>query len=425
MNTHLESNPAHWKIPFFSIWSGQAASLFGSRIVQFALVWWLTSTTGSATILATSTLVALIPEIVLLPIAGVYIDRWNRRWVMISADAGIALASLGLAYLFWSGDVQIWHIYAVMVIRAIGGAFHWPAMQVSTSLMVPNTQLTRVAGMNQTLFGVLGIFGPPLGALSMEALKLYHIMLIDVGTALLAILPLLFIHVPQPKKLDQEKGAARPTMMADLRFGLNYILSWKGMLILIGMVMLFKIATTPAITLFALLVKDHFNGGAVQYGMVETLIGVGMLIGGLVLSLWGGFKDSQGKRGRILTALTALVVLGFFFIVIGFTPGNAFWLMLVCVFIMGLSIPFTDGPFMALLQGSIAPEVQGRVITMVMSLLTISSPIGLALAGPVSDRLGLQTWYIAAGALTFFAAIGMMFIPAVINIEEGRIENAG
>jgi DHA3 family macrolide efflux protein-like MFS transporter len=422
MTVPPDATPTHWKQRFFSIWTGQAFSLFGSRIVQFALVWWLTSTTGSATVLATSTMVALIPEIILMPIAGVYIDRWNRRLVMIFADGGIAIASLMLAYLFWSGEVQIWHIYVVMVIRAIGGAFHWPAMQASTSLMVPDNQLTRVAGMNQTLFGFLGIFGPPLGALGMEAIKLHHIMLIDVGTALLAILPLLVVQVPQPKRLDLVEGLDHPSLLEDLRFGLNYIVNWRGLVILIGMVMLFKIATTPAFTLFALLVKDHFQGGAIQFSMVETFLGVGMLVGGLLLSIWGGFSGGKDNHGRILTALTALIISGTIFIVIGFTPRDAFWLLLACVFIMGFVLPFADGNFMAFLQSSIAPEVQGRVFTLVMSLLSLSSPIGLAMAGPVSDNLGLQTWYIAGGVLTVLSAVAMMFMPAVLNIEEIRPE---
>jgi len=135
---------------------GQAFSLFGSRVVQFALVWWLTQLTGSATVLATASMVALIPEIFLSPIAGAYVDRWNRRIVMILADGMIALASLWLAYLFWIDAAQVWHIYVIMLVRAVGGAFHWPAMQASTSLMVPQEHLTRVAGLNQTMNGARG-----------------------------------------------------------------------------------------------------------------------------------------------------------------------------------------------------------------------------------------------------------------------------
>ncbi len=143
----------HWKTPFFIIWTGQQFSLIGSQLVQFALVWWLTKTTGSATVLATATLVAIIPQVVIGPFAGPLIDRFSRRNVMIIADGGIALPSAALPYLFFAGFAQVWHIYVIMIIRAIGGGFHWPTMTATTTLMVPDRHLTRIAGLNQTMQG--------------------------------------------------------------------------------------------------------------------------------------------------------------------------------------------------------------------------------------------------------------------------------
>jgi DHA3 family macrolide efflux protein-like MFS transporter len=156
-----ESAGGRWQPRFFTMWTGQAFSLAGSRITQFALVWWLTQQTGSATVLAAATLAAIIPEIFLSPIAGIYVDCWNRRRVMIAADALIALASLWLAYQYWTGVAQVWHVYAIILARGVGGSFHWPAMQASTSLMVPKRHLARVAGLNQTLNGALNVIGPP------------------------------------------------------------------------------------------------------------------------------------------------------------------------------------------------------------------------------------------------------------------------
>jgi MFS transporter, DHA3 family, macrolide efflux protein len=244
-----------------------------------------------------------------------------------------------------------------------------------------------------------------------------------VVMALFAITPLLFIQVPQPKRLDLQDDSSRPSIYTDLIFGLRYVASWKGLMLLTIMAMLFKIATTPAFTLFALLVKDHFGGGAVQYSLVETFLGIGLLVGGVTLSIFGGLKNrGERKDGRVRTALSALAISGIFFIVIGFTPGNAFWLLLASVFLMGLLLPFVDGNFSAVLQSSVAPEVQGRIFSIVISLLSLSSPIGLALAGPVSDLWGLQVWYIAGGLLTVISAIAMMFMPAVLYIEEVRTE---
>ena len=402
----------NWKLRFFSIWTGQAVSLLGSRVVQFALVWWLTKLTGSATVLAWATLIGLLPEILLAPIAGAYVDRWNRRIVMIAADGLIALASLWLAYLFWTESVQVWHVYAIMLIRSIGGSFHFPAMAASTSLMVPREHLTRVAGLNQTLYGMLSIFGPPLGALAMEWLPFHGIMLIDVFTAMVAIAPLLFVSIPQPQR--PEAGAAKPSIWADMRDGLRYLLGWRGMMILIGAALIFKLAMTPAFSLLPLLVSDHFRGDAIQLSLLETALGVGVVLGGLALSVWGGFKR------RVYTMLFPLLVSGLCVVVIGFTPSTAFWLAVAATFAIGLLMPPVDGTFMAILQGNVAPELQGRVFSLIGSLLTLSSPVGLALAGPVSDALGLQVWYFIGGVLTSAVAVALFFVPAVINIEQGR-----
>jgi len=400
-----------WIVPFASIWMAQAISLIGSRVAQFALVWWLTRSTGSATVLATASLVALVPEIVLSPIAGAYVDRWNRRTVMIVADAIIALASLCLAYLFWTGAMQVWHVYVVMAVRAAGGSFHWPAMQASTSLMVPTKQLTRVAGLNQTIHGALNIVSPPLGALLMEWLPLHGIMLVDVGTALLAIVPLLFVVIPQPERSDTTADQRTP-IWNDLREGLRYIRGWPGLMALIGSAMIVKIALTPAFSLLPLLVSEHFAGGAGQLSLLESVIGVGILVGGLILSTWGGF------RRRIFTTMMGVVVLGAGLLVLGLTPADRFWLALAGMSLVGLMIPLTDGPIMAIMQSTVAPEIQGRVFTLMGSLLWITSPISLAVAGPVSDWLGLRMWYLVAGTLCGVIGLAGFFVPAIVRIEE-------
>lgn len=394
------------------MWAGQAISLVGSRVVQFALIWWLTQETGSATVLATATIVALIPEIVLMPFAGAYVDRWNRRLVMIVADGAVALASLLLAYLFWTGAAQIWHVYAIMLVRAVGGSFHWPAMQASTTLMVPEAQLTRIAGLNQTLNGVLTIAGPPLGALLMATVAVAGVMMVDVATALLAIVPLLFVVVPQPR--ERTAAEKEQSIWVDMRQGLDYIRYWPGLVALIAVALILKLALTPAMAIIPLLVSDHFQGTAGQLALMESIAGVGMLLGGLLLSFWGGFKR------RIHTTILGVGLTGLSLFLLGLTPANLFAMALAVAFGIGLAIPLTDGPVMAILQATVAPEMQGRVFTLIGSLLSLSSPIGLAVAGPVSDWMGLQIWFLVAGGLCAVASGLLLFVPALIHIEDNR-----
>ncbi len=405
-----DRNNPDWKTPFFIIWTGQAFSLVGSKVVQFALIWWLTAQTGSATVLAAASLAGLIPEIVLGPIAGVYVDRWDRRKVMLLADGAIALVSIVLAGLFAFQLVEIWHIYVVMFLRALGGSFHWPAMQASTTLMVPEENLSKIAGINQAMYGFLNILGAPLGALLIEFLPTESILLVDVGTAMLAILPLLITRIPMPERAGSIDG--KFSLWDDLKEGIQYIRGWKGMLILIAFVMLFKIALTPAFSLLPLFVYKHFEGNAADLSALEALIGIGIVAGGLIMSAWGGFKR------RIITSLSAMILLGLGLVGFGLLPPGGFLIASVLAFLIGSSVPFVDAPLTAILQSTISPEKQGRVLTMLGSLFWITSPLGLAISGPVADRFGLSIWYSAAGILCMATGLAGMFIPALLQIEE-------
>jgi DHA3 family macrolide efflux protein-like MFS transporter len=401
-----------WQLPFFSIWTGQAFSLVGSRLVQFALVWWLTETTGSATVLAMATLVAILPGVILGPFAGTLVDRWNRRLVMIAADAFVALVTAWLAYLFWTGSATMWHVYAAMLARALGGAFHWPAMQASTSLMVPKKHLSRVAGLNQTMQGALSIVAPPLGALLLSLLPLQGIMAIDLVTAILAIVPLLFVVIPQPEKVA---GAAqKSSVWSDFRTGLRYVAGWPGLMIVLAMAMLINFVVTPASSLMPLLVTDHFGGAALQLGWLQSAWGVGMLAGGLLLSVWGGF------RRRIYTSILGLVVSGIALMVLGVVPSSLFWLALVALLVRGFTNPLINGPLFAILQATVEPAMQGRVFTLVQSLAAAMVPLSLAVAGPVSDAIGVRTWYIFGGVTFALVGVVLFFVPAVTKLEDGR-----
>jgi DHA3 family macrolide efflux protein-like MFS transporter len=296
----------NWKRPFFLIWSGQAFSLVGSMLVQFALVWWLTERTGSATVLATATLVGMAPSIIIGPFAGALVDRWNRRAVMMVADGGIALATVALAVIYMGGQMQPWHVYVLMFVRAVGGGFHWPAMQASTSLMVRREQLGRVAGMNQTLQGIMNIATPPLGALLLALIPLHAILAIDVATAALAILPLFFVSIPQPQRDD---AAGEPLgwrrLVGDVGEGLKYIWQWPPLVMVLGVSTVVNLMLTPAFTLLPLVVTQHFNAGALELGWLNSAFGIGMVLGGVILSAWGGFSR---RMHTMLLGLAGLAV---------------------------------------------------------------------------------------------------------------------
>ena len=406
----LSAKPASMR-PFFTVWTGQVFSLLGSELVQFALVWWLTTTTGSAMVLALATMMAVLPRVFVSPVAGALVDRWNRRVVMMAADGLSALAVVVLAVLFAFDAVQVWHVYVVMFVRAACGAFHWPAMQASTTLMVPEEHLARVAGLNQALQGLGAIVAPPLGALLLAILPMQGVLAVDVATAILAISPLFFVHIPQPERAAGAAQAARPSMVADLREALRFLRAWPGILMIIAIAVLVNCLIFPALSLQPLLVTEHFQGDVLQLAWLQSAFGVGMVAGGITLSIWGGF------RRRSLTGLLALALSGVGFVAIGLAPAGAFPLAVGAMFFAWFMQPIANGALIAVLQIIVPADMQGRVFTLLQSAAGAMIPLGLVIAGPLAEVLSVQIWFLVAGIAMAVMGVGALFVPAITRLD--------
>lgn len=413
-NKIADNQPAQkWAAPFFTIWTGQAISLLGSQMVQFALIWWLTKTTESAIVLTTATLVGMLPSVVLGPFVGALVDRWNRRRILLIADSSIALVTLALAYLFLMGWAQVWMVYVALFLRALGGGFHGPAMTASTSLMVPDEQLTRIQGINQSLYAGLNIISAPLGALLLETISVEGVLGVDVVSALFAVVPLFFIAIPQPEnnRISQKESLVAG-VWEDFLEGLKYVMRWSGLRFIILMALAINMVIAPAFSLLPLLVKGHFNGGALQLGWFNSAFGVGAVVGGVALSIWGGFKK------KILTSQMGLMGLAVGLLVVGFTPSQLMWVGITGILIMGAFLPITNGPINAVLQSAVDPSMQGRVFTLVQSLAGAMSPLGLIIAGPLSEYLNIQIWYIVGGIVTLSFGVGGLFSKTLMSLED-------
>ena len=326
-----------------------------------------------------------------------------------------ALATLLLAYLYANDTVGVGTVYVLLLVRGIGESFHWPSMSAATSLMVPDDQLTRVQGLNQMLQGGLNIVAAPLGALLLGFLPMPGIMLIDVVTAAFALLPLLVISIPEVAQHEEKSTSERTTTFwEDFNSGLKYVRAWPGLMMLMLLAMVINFLLTPAGALMPILVADYFKGGPLQLGWIEAAFGFGMIVGGLALGAWGGFKK------RILTSMFGLLGLGIGFALIGFVPSNLFWLGVVSAFFAASMVPMVNGPVHAILQSAVEPEMQGRVFTLVGSLASAMAPLGLIVAGPVADAIGVQSWYVIGGLACILMAVVGYSIPAVMNIEDNH-----
>jgi len=396
-----------WAVRFYTIWTGQEFSLLGSQLVQFSIIWYLTQKTHSATTLAIASMMGLLPQVLLSPFIGTWVDRGNRKWIMITADATVAVATVCLAFLFAFGLVQTWHVYVALLIRAVAGGFHEFAFGASVVLLVPREQLTRVQGFNQALYGALNIISAPLGAFLLAILPMQGILAIDILTAVIAITILLFSQIPQPDRNEK----VPLTFWQDFTAGFRYIITWRGLVILLGLVMVINFFYSATETLTPLLITNHFEGNAEKLALWLSLFAGGTVLGGMILGAWGGFKR------KVVTAQTGLILSGLCTITVGIVSPNLFWLGLFANTLVGLLLPIINGSFGATLQASITPEMQGRVFAFIRSAAMLVSPVALMIAGPFADRFGIQPWFLIAGISCTLMGVAGFLSTEVMSME--------
>ncbi|MFN8413346.1 MAG: MFS transporter [Anaerolineales bacterium] len=410
----METSNKNWAVRFYTLWTGQALSLLGSQLVQFAIIWYLTQTTKSATTLSIASMMGLLPQVLLSPFIGTWVDRGNRRLILMVADGVVAFATLILAILFAMGQVQVWHIYLVLLVRAVAGGFHQSAFGASVVLLVPQEQLGRVQGFNQALYGGMSIISAPLGAYLLAILPMQGILGIDISTAIIAISIVFFTHIPQPERSE----AVASTFWQDFAAGYRYIITWRGLLIILILAMVINFFFSATEPLTPLLITKHFNGDASQLGLWLSLFSVGTLLGGLILGVWGGFKR------KIITALIGLIIMGGLTFSIGIIPSHLFIVALIINTAFGLTVPIVNGSIGATLQSSIKPDMQGRVFAFIQSIAMLVSPIALIVAGPFADRFGIQPWFLMAGCICAFMGFLGFFFPDVMGIETSSKEKS-
>lgn len=377
----------NWKKQFALIYAGQAFSLLGSAAVQFAVIWWLTIQTESAMTLAMASIVAFIPTMVLGPFAGVWIDRYNRRSVMIAADCLVALSSLILGIVFLVVETPpIWFIYCILFVRGLGNTFHGPAMQATIPMLVPVEMLTKAGGWGSFVNSASAMLGPVLGAALMAFLPIASIMLVDILGAIFAVICLLFVAIP-----DIPQTGQKVQILSDMKQGLAAIRANKPLMAVLIPMLLVNVIFMPLGSLFPLLVRTHFLGGAWHNSIVEFVFAGGLLVSSVVMGVWGGMKN------RFLMASLAIGILGFASLVSGALPAGAFWIFVLCCFFMGSTGTFINVPLMAYTQETIAPERMGKVFSLLMTGMTLAMPIGLLVAGPVSEIIGVDRWFFWSG----------------------------
>ncbi len=403
-NDELRDN---WKQTFLVIWVGQFFSILTSSIVGYAITFWLSLKTGSAEVLASLFAATILPQVLLGPFVGVYVDRWDRKRTMIISDSFIAVCTVVLVVLLRMGIESLAAIYILQICRSLGTAFHTPSMQASVPLLAPESQLTRIAGVNQMIYSVSTIAGPALGALAITVTSIENVLLLDVFGALIAAGSLLFIVIPRPKRDNPVYH-----FLTELKESVRAIAAVKGLRWLFLFAVMFTFVVMPVSVIFPLMTLQHFGGDSFGMSLIEILWGVGMLLGGFIIAL-----IKMPYRKIIVLNLT-YILLGATFLFSGLLSSEQFIIFCILTFLGGIFGSIFHSMFVSILQIKIAPEVLGRVLSLYGSISLAPTFLGLFGVSMFVDMFGLLFVFIIAGLVIIAIGFSSFFIPSLHRMKD-------
>ncbi|MFQ5933839.1 MAG: MFS transporter [Dehalococcoidia bacterium] len=365
-------------LAFTVVWFGQVISLLGTSMTSFALTIWVWEITGEATALALVAFFSFSPVVLVSPVAGALVDRWNRKLTMMLSDLAAGLSTAVILLLFATDGLQIWHLYVAGAFSGVFGAFQFPAYSAAVTMMLPKEQYARASGMLSLAQSASGFFAPLLAAVLLGVVGVTGILSIDVVTFLVAIGTLLLVHIPQPRVTEaRRKGLG--SIWKESVYGFSYIFRRPSLL---GLQLVFfatnLIATFGLIVLSPMILARTGNDEIVL-GIVRSAGAIGAVVGGAVLSLWGGPKR------RVHGVLMGMVLAHLPFVLMGFGRSLHIWASASSLGL--LFIPIINGSNQAIWQAKVAPNVQGRVFATRRLIAQISAPVSMAVAGPLADRV--------------------------------------
>lgn len=363
-------------------------------------------------VLSIATLIGFLPQALFGPMIGVLVDRYNRKLIMIGADLGIAAAGAALAFIAFFMELPIWIIMLVLFIRSIGTAFHSPSLSAATPLLVPEDQLTKCAGYSQSLQSVSYIISPAVAAFLYSIWDLKAIIVVDVVGALIACITVAFVTIPKP---EVSENTIKGNFMLEMKEGYSVLRKNKGLFALLWIGALYMLIYMPINALFPLMSMEYFGGTAAHASAVEIAFAAGMLAGGLLLGIWGGFEK------RLYTISMSILLMGLSLTVSGLLPVNKYLVFVVCSVLMGFSAPFYNGVQIALYQEKIKPEYLGRVFSLMGSLISLAMPLGLVLSGIFADQIGVNRWFLLSGILIVGIAVSSLMIPSIRDLDQEEV----
>ena len=390
-NGHLL--PRNWKGTIALIWSGQAASILATCAATFAALWYITTTENSAVLLAAAGVAALLPTALLSPFGGVIADRFNRKYVMIAADGIAGAFSLVLALLMLAGMLSTWLLLLLLTVRSAAQAFHGTSLMALMPELVPERDMVRINTLDQSLTSASAIVGPVLGIALYTMLGFVAVLVMDAICAALACVCLAFAKLPYA----QGHGVSSGSVAKDLAHGLSILRGEPGIKPLLLLVVVAMLLFLPLGTLSPLMTYNWFGGDGYAASGVEAAAGIGLLIGSLFMLVWGG-----GKR-LVPVLVVAGMAIGAGCIAAGLLPQSGFFAFVGIIALIFAATAVFNAPILPLMQKRIPQESFGRGMGIFGSLTALASPVGLFVAGPAADMLGVNYWFVVCGALLCIA----------------------
>lgn len=427
---------------FTIVWFGQFVSLLGTGMTRFALTIWAYQETGQATALALVAFFSFAPAVVLSPVAGALVDRWNRKLVMVISDLAAGLSTVAVLILYLTGNLEVWHLYVTGFIAGVGEPFQFPAFSAAVSVMVPKEQYGRASGMMSLADSASGIAAPFLAGILIALLGISGVLFIDIVTFTFAVLMVVLVHIPQPKT-SAEGTEGKGSLWEESIYGFRYILARPSLL---GLQLLFfasNFVGSIAIVMLAPMILARTGSNELVLGTVQSALGVGGVVGGLLLSTWGGPKR------RIHGLLIGFIGFSLF----GDTlmgVGRTLPIWVAAAFLGAAFLPFINGSNQAIWQAKVAPDVQGRVFGVRRLIAQITGPVALLMAGPLADRVfepalmpggalvpafgwlvgvgpgaGMALLMILMGLIGVVVGISGYLVPAIYHAEQRMLDHDG
>jgi MFS transporter, DHA3 family, macrolide efflux protein len=421
---------------FTLVWAGQIVSVLASSMTSFALTIWAYQETGSATALAGVTTAFTLPFLLLSPIAGAMVDRYNRKLMMMVSDLAAFSATVAILALHASARLQIWHLYGAAAVMGLGNTFQWPAYSAAISTMLPKDQYSRANGMMSLIESGPSVLAPMLAGALLPIIGLTGILGLDVVTFFAAVGALLAVYVPQPAR-SAEGQTGQGNLLRESLYGFQYILARRNLLGLLLWFLALNFIIGLAYPVLAPFVLERTDNSSTSLGAVQSAWAVGAVAGGLLIGIWGGFRRRMKSIfvGEVCTGFFGLILLG-----LGRNLGS--WM--AAAGIGAIFMPFVNGASQAIWQAKVPPDVQGRVFSARRLIAWSMGPVTPLIAGALADYVtepamrssgwlaqtfgglvgtgpgsGMALQFLLAGvAYIGVVAAVYFFVPAVRNLED-------